>query len=194
MTEGNPSKHVREMQNAPSGESGSWFDRLYREHFQEILAFVVNKVGSGPPDPDDVTQHTFEAIARHKAPETIQNKRAFLYRTAANFIISFRRHAAVEQKHAEHDLRVQQIFGEGDGLSPERVLLDREQIDQVIDVIQKLPRRRRRLLLLNRVEGLSYAALARRYSVSETTIRKQVAKAMRELAAYAPGFDDEKDS
>lgn len=178
---------------APSDATGSsvnWVEALYRQHFQEILGFIARKVGEGPPDPEDVAQQTFEAIAKHKAPETIENKRAYLFRTAANAITSFRRHAAVELRFAKYDLGVQKIFGEGDGLSPERVLLDRENIDLVVAAIEKLPRRRRRLLLLNRIEGVSYAALARRYNVTEGTIRKQVGKAMTELAEYAPGFED----
>ena len=171
----------------------SWVDRLYRDHFREILGFVMQKVGNGPPDPEDMAQQAFIQIAKHKAPETIKNKRAYLYRSAANAIISFRRREAVERRFAQHDLGVQKIFGEGDGLSPERVLLDREQIELVVSAIERLPRRRRRLLLLNRVEGLSYAALARRYGISEKNIRVQVSKALAALAEYAPSYDGKDD-
>ena len=177
-----------------AGSAHDDLNTLYQDHFREILAFAVKKVGNGPPDPEDVAQQTFAKYAQQRAPQDIENKRAWLYRTAGNMILTFRRDAAVVRKHAELQSHLHEIFGESDGLGPERVLLDREHVSQVVAIIRRMPRRRRRLLLLNRIEGLSYAALARRYKVSETTIRRQIAAAMKELAAYAPGFDPDEEN
>lgn len=184
-------KLVPEEPSVDNARPKNWIDGLYRAHFRELLAFVVGKVGGGPPDPEDVTQNAFERLAKHRAPDTVLNKRAYLYRTASNEITDFRRRAAVRHKHAVRDIEVQRIFGEGDGLTPERVLLDRETIEAVMQAVEKMPTRRRRLLLLNRVEGLSYAAIARRFKVSEMTVRRQIKKALAELAQYAPDYDGE---
>lgn len=176
-----------------STSSRRWVDALYRDYFSELLAFVRGKVGQGPPDPEDIIQVAFERIANHRAPETIENKRAYLYRTASNEIMTFRRRAAVRHKHAVREIEVQEIFGQDDGLTPERVLLEKEAIEAVMQAVDVLPARRRRLLLLNRVEGLSYAAIARRFNVSETTVRVQVKKALAELAQYVPGYNADDD-
>lgn len=192
-------KKRADLRSVPLGDSEAarapktWVDALYRDHFRELLAFVIGKVGQGPPDPEDITQDAFESVAKHRAPETIVNKRAYLYRAAANEIMTFRRRAAVRHKHAVRDFEVQKIFGEGDGLTPERVLLDRESIKAVMLAVDAMPARRRRLLLLNRVEGLSYAAIGRRFDVTEKTVRMQVKKAIEELVQYAPGYDDAND-
>ncbi|MEO1037965.1 MAG: sigma-70 family RNA polymerase sigma factor [Pseudomonadota bacterium] len=170
----------------PGGSAQSWIDRLYRTYRQELTAFAVRKVGQGPPDPEDVVQHTFRQIAAMADPAAIVNIRAFLYRSAANYIISFRRREKVRRRHAGQASGLGDIFGESDGLDPERVLLGRERIMAVSALIRRLPRRQRRLLLLNRVEGVSFAELARRYDVSEATVRREVKKALEALTAYAP--------
>ena len=193
MAEGRKPVSAKDHRTAAAPAAGD-LDALYRAHFREILAFAINKVGNGPPDPEDVAQQAFAKFAQQRSPQTIENKRAWLYRTAANMISTFRRDAAVVRKHAELQSHLHEIFGESDGLGPERVLLGREHISEVVAIIRRMPRRRRRLLLLNRIEGLSYAALARRYKVSETTIRRQIAAAMKDLAAFAPDFDPDEEN
>lgn len=180
---------------APESHSSSrsWIDHLYRTYRQELTAFAVRKVGSGPPDPEDVVQHTFRQIAAMADPAAIVNVRAFLYRSAANYIISFRRREKVRRRHAGHAPGLGEIFSESDGLDPERVLLGRERIMAVSALIRRLPRRQRRLLLLNRVEGISFAELARRYDVSEATVRREVKKALEVLAAHAPEGEAQKE-
>ena len=174
---------------APAPAPVDGLQDLYRAYFKEVVIFISRKVGSGPPEPEDVAQQAFAKFASLRNPEAIENKRAFLYRVAANILSSYRRHQIVERKHAEMDAGINDIFGESDGISPERVLLNREQFELLADAVRKMPRRKRRLLLLNRVEGLSYAELARRFNVTETTVRRQVLSAIKELAAYAPDYD-----
>ena len=184
-------KSVKQRAQGDAGQHsgpGGWLGALYEAHFRELSVFARRKVGDGPPEPEDIVQHAFARIAAHRAPETIENKRAFLYRTVANYISTCRRNVATHRRHTQQAGDTQEIFGESDGLSPERVLLNKEDILRAQEAIRKLPRQQRQLLLLNRVEGISYAALARRYKVSEPTIRRRVLAAVNEVAKAVPGY------
>lgn len=46
-----------------------------------------------------------------------------------------------------------------------------------------MPARRRRVLVLNRIEGLSFAEIARRLGLSPTAVKKHAARAMADLDA-----------
>lgn len=155
---------------------------LYERYRRELVAFVRMKVGGGPPEPEDVAQQAFVNYAALDDPTAVHNPRAFLYRTAANIVTNHHRRAALDRKHAALETE-QESDRARDELSPEIVLLDREQLALVEAAIKGLPARRRRYLLLNRLDGLSYVEIARREGLSEGVVRKQVAKAIRAIDA-----------
>ena len=147
---------------------------LYRHHWRELVAFIRQQVGAGPPEPEDVAQQSFTNFAALEAPEQVDNPRAFLYRTAANLITDYHRSAAHRRQHVAETLNLEKNAQTHDELSPEIVLLDRERFGRVIQAVRALPRRQRRFLLLHRVEGLSYTQIARRNGVSISTVRREV--------------------
>ena len=155
---------------------------LYRRYRRELVAFVRTKVGGGPPEPEDVAQQAFINYAALDDPAAVRNPRAFLYRTATNIVINHHRRTVVVRRHAAQEAS-EDIDRDRDDLCPESVLLNREQLTIVEQAVRGLPVRRRRYLLLNRLDGLSYAEIARREGVSEGVVRKQVAKAIREIDA-----------
>lgn len=155
---------------------------LYACYSREMEGFVRRKVGDGPPDPEDIVQQTFANFVELKRPESIRNPRAFLYRIASNLIVNHFRRAVHARNFAILERNLAQALGARDEASPEIVLLDREAFAQVAAAVETLPRRRRRFLLLNRVEGMSYSEIARRNGVSEGTVRRDV-----ELAVIACG-------
>ena len=166
--------------------SGGDLNDFYRRYCRELIAFVRAKVGAGPPEPEDVTQQAFLQYAALDEPDRIRNPRAFLYRTATNIVVNHRRRDVVIRRHVQSEMRDYEIFGERDGLNPEIVLLNKEQFAAVAVAVRKMPRRRRRFLLLHRIEGLTYAEIARRAGLSGAVVRKQVALAVRECASALP--------
>lgn len=159
----------------PSGQR--LIDRLYRDLWPELCKYVAAKFGSGPPEPEDVAQLAFTRFAALDDPGSVQNPRAFLMQSARNIVVDHHRHQAVVRRH------VQAVEADPDDhvlddRSPERVLLARDEMRVVKDVLDRLPAEHREMVFLNRIENISCAALGRRYGVSATEVKRRIANAL----------------
>lgn len=165
---GKKDQPVQRDEGAPSLQAV--FDACYAD----VFAFARGKVGFGPPDPDDIVQQAFANFAALEDRSSVRNPVAFLISSAGNLITDHARKSAtrfnVNVSGAEFDF----IVADHDELSPEIVLLGRERFDCVVAALKQLPRRRRRFVLLNRLEGMSYTEIARQNGVSEATARREV--------------------
>ena len=97
-------------------------------------------------------------------------------------MLSEKRSHAVGRRRSED---VRQIFfsSDSDDFTPERVLLAGQQVAAIRAAMEAMPAKRRRMLVLNRIEGLSFAEVARRTGLSQTAVKKHVARAMIDLDA-----------
>lgn len=152
---------------------------LYGSHCKELIAYVRSKFGGGPPEPEDVAQQAFVNFAT-VAPEQVLNPRAFLYRTAINIVLNHRKRERIGRRFLQPMPEVEELLQARDEISPEKRVQAAEHYALVEAAIRAMPQPRRSYLLLNRVEGLSYAEIARRAGLSESVIRKHVALAVRE--------------
>lgn len=140
---------------------------LYIRYSNELISFVRRKVGNGPPEAQDVVQQAFTNFAALKRPEEIKNPRAFLYRMALNIAIDQGRQ---QKRHQRLDAYV----GTGqvcDILEPERQLMGREELQILEKTILDLSQRDQTFFLLNRLEGVSCAEIARRTNMSASGVR-----------------------
>lgn len=150
---------------------------LYEAHAAEISSFLKARFGAGPPDPHDIVQQTFANYLGARGGPAIRNPRAFLYRVAINLTIQQRRAAQRRRR-----LRREYATTHGDltdDLHPERVLLAKEQAHALEDALDRLPERDRTLLLLNRLEGVSYAEIARRTGMAPSSVRFVIRQALK---------------
>ena len=65
-----------------------------------------------------------------------------------------------------------------DSPDAERALIASERLRRSLEVIGRMTEKRRTIFLLHRIEGLSYAQIARRTGVSVKTVEKQMTAAM----------------
>ncbi len=161
----------------PGAEASNGLDDLYRRHFTALSAFVRRKFGSGPPDPEDVAQAAFERYAALANRSEVRNPKAFLYRCARNYVIDHRRRQAVSTRLAAEVESLNPTGASADS-DPARVLEAREELAAVIAAIESLDARRREVLILNSIEGLSCAEIARRMGLSQTRVVQLYAQAI----------------
>lgn len=146
---------------------------LYRRHWAELCRYVGHRFGAGPPEPEDVTQAAFAQFAALANPGEIENPRAFLFRTAHNIAIHQLRRQSTSKRFARDTL-----VATSDEMDGHRVLEGKERFQIIEATIRAMDEKRRHMLILNRIHGLSYAEIARRTGVSQTHVKRLIAEAV----------------
>jgi RNA polymerase sigma-70 factor (ECF subfamily) len=107
----------------------------------------------------------------------IENPQAFLYATARNLVIDHHRHAKRERAF----IRTQSaVNGEEmpSELAPHNVLVQEERFRILAEALQRVPLAHRRMVLLNRFEGMNYVEIGHRFGMSPETVRKRVERTL----------------
>lgn len=157
-------------------------EALYQSYAPKLAATLRKMYGDGPPGPDDVAQAAFFKVIERGDIHSIKNLRAFLWSTARNILRKEIRSHSVRDRYV---LDVERIFfaPTGDVQSPERVIEAKQQLSAINTALRAMPRRRRHAFILNRIDGMSVAAVARELGVSRTAAAKHIARAMADLDA-----------
>lgn len=150
---------------------------VFRENYQELLRFLTRRTGDAERAAE-LAQDTFVRLsAMSAATVDIENPRAFVYRVAGNL--------AIDAMRRDGRLRATFIAPDaGDHVpdaaaTPEGVALARDQLRRLEAALDELPPNPRLALLLNRVEGRTFAEIARHLGVSQSMVAKYLAQALR---------------
>ena len=169
--------HLLETSAPVDRERRQQLSDLYLVHWQGLCGYVRAQFGPGPPEPEDIAQSAFMRFAAAD-PAHIHNPRAFLYATARNLVIDHHRR---EQRVTAHEQNAQSAAQERVyELSPENVLLQAERFRILAQTLERMPLKRRRLVLLNRFEGLSYAEIGEQFGMSAENVRKHIERTLAE--------------
>jgi len=140
------------------------------------LLRLAERIVRDKPMAEDVTQSLWLKVQGIADDPPIANRRAYLFRLATNMAID--RLKAMRRQNA---LFVPDDFAEqvaDDMPLPEKVLLDREALDQVRGAIEELSPRCREVLHLRRAEGLTSVEIAQRLGISRQMVTRYIAQAV----------------
>jgi RNA polymerase sigma-70 factor (ECF subfamily) len=129
-------------------------------------------------DADDLVQEVFLSLQARGAGAKIDNVQGYLFRTAAN-VLGMRRRQAGWQWGSQEDL--DHVDGLVDELSPERIVMGRQALEQVVRALADMPPRTAQAFFLYRFGHLSQEAVARRMGVSLKAVEKFLRLALRHL-------------
>jgi len=146
----------------------------YLQFHEELRSAVMSKFDLGRSEAEDVVQTAFIRYAETQV--SIDNPRAFLYKTCSNIVIDQIRRRQVQTSYAKSVIDSDAGLGEVPG--PERVLEGRQRLGLISRAMWAMPGKRRKLLMMSRFEGLSYAEIGRRVNLSESVVRKHIANAL----------------
>jgi len=131
----------------------------------------------------DIVQDTWLRVAGIQALGVpVGNPRGYVLRIARNLAIDEgRRLTRLGKIHAPEE--------EGLAVSDPAPLVDtamlaKERVAMLDAALRDLPERARKILLLNRVEGLSQAEIAQRLGVSPSLVSQDLAKALKHCRAW----------
>ena len=148
---------------------------LFLAHRRELEVYLTRQVQCRDTAAD-LLQETFVRLAQQPANAGLSNVRAYLYRIARNLVIDhFRR----DERRLTLPLPLDQLADLPDAAVPvDRDFEARQTLAALREAIAELPRRTREVFELNRIEGLTYAEVAQRLGVSNSSVQKHLARAL----------------
>lgn len=180
-----PMRPTSSLQNPTTSDSAAatqspTIETLYAKYARELLVSIRKTYGDGPPDPEDVTQQAFQKLMERGDLSSISNPMAFIWRIARNIVLGDKRSQTVRLRY---DYEIEQLYFplEHDDSTPERIIAVREQLALIAEVLRAMPERRRRAVILNRIEGLNVTEVGRRMGISRQSAAKQIARGLAEL-------------
>ncbi|WP_189644786.1 RNA polymerase sigma factor [Luteimonas gilva] len=137
---------------------------------------------------EDLTQEVFLHLIRRAHGEPIEHVEQYVFQVAANALRDWRRRRDVRDQDA-HESFDAEIHQPATDISPERVLLGREAVEQVEAVLRGLPERTRDVFVLRALEQRKYAEIAAMMGISVRAAEKHMAKALAQLGIVMAAED-----
>jgi RNA polymerase sigma-70 factor (ECF subfamily) len=153
------------------------------------LTAYLRRAAKSQSDVEDLRQEIYVRVYESGIPDRREPTGHFVFRVARNLLIDRLRRQRVVTIDLVADLGELNVIS--DELSADRVLTGRQELARLERAMNELPPRCREVFWLRKVEGLSQRAAADRLGVSQSTIEKQVIKAMRFLTASYFGNGEE---
>jgi RNA polymerase sigma-70 factor (ECF subfamily) len=148
-------------------EVSRWFDEEVRPHEHALRAYLRGRFPS-LPDLDDVVQETYIRLIRARESDHIRSPKSLLFVTARNVAIDVFRRRNASPTEDLADLEHFSVLEEGPNTTDSHV---REQKLQLLEeAIKSLPERCRQVIMLKKIEGLSYDEISRKLGISHNTI------------------------
>jgi RNA polymerase sigma-70 factor (ECF subfamily) len=154
----------------------SEFDALFRSLYGELYVFAKRFVASDA-DCEDIVSDAFEDVWRNLSRLAPDSVRPFLYRDVRNKCIDFLRRQTTRRQYAELMASVTQGYDSADSLAE---LNERERI--IGKVLDSLPDYTRNIFTACYVDRKQYAQVAEEMSISTSTVKKYISRALRLIA------------
>lgn len=155
--------------DAAAGDHAA-FDTLVHRHTPMMFRVALRITGS-PAEAEDAVQEAWLSVWR-ALPAFRQEARlsTWLYRVATNG-------ALAQLRRRRPTVPLDEAAGQVAGTTPERQVVDAEQVDEVLRAIARLEVSQRVPLVLRELEGLSYEEVAEILEVGVPALRARLRRA-----------------
>lgn len=161
-------------------EANPDLSQLSRRYRPALMSYFLRRVGNHA-DAEDLTQEVFVRLAGAGA-DHMRAVDAYLFQTAANLLRDRSRRDKVRFDYLAAQLALE--GAELEPLDPPRVLAGRRSLTSLVARLRELPERTRAIFLLYRVENMGKREIAQAYGVCQSTVEKEVGKAMAYLMRF----------
>jgi len=148
---------------------------LFLKHADTLRGYLARKVRD-PQLAADLVQESFLRLEEKPPGERIDNSQGYLYRTASNLLIDHIRQEARRRTDSVPNEALAEIEDEVAGL--EAQAMAQQQRQALKQALAELPERTQQIFRLNRIEGMTYAQVARHLDISDSSVQKHLAKAL----------------
>jgi RNA polymerase sigma factor (sigma-70 family) len=172
--------------NSSASELRARLDARFRG---PLMSFFLRRVRNRA-EAEDLTQEVFARLLAALERGRIDDAEAFVFRVAANLLADRGRRLAsrggaplsLDADEAVVAVLARQFVEDRD---PERVMLGRDSLKQVLDALGELNERTRDIYILFRLERVRQREIAALYGIGVSTVEKEVMRATLHLARRA---------
>ena len=142
-----------------------------------LLAYFLRRTGNRQ-EAEDLTQETFVRLIGSSSFEKAEEAQAFVFRVASNLLRDRLRSAYRTRRFAT--LSIETSGSEKleprlvEDIDPERVLIARENLGEVLACLDELGERTKNIFILFRLEGMRQKEIAALYGMGLSTVEKHV--------------------
>ncbi len=159
--------------------SASHLSEIFLQHEQDLFRFLLRRLKCSLTA-QDLTHELFVKISTQDETPDIRNRKAYLFRMAANLATDHQR--SVRNRSAllaeAHDM----LWGGVDHRHPERALIARQELVRLEQALTQLPSFSRKIFHLNRFECKTQLEIADELRVSISTVEAHIRKVLIHLA------------
>tara|TARA_B100001063_G_scaffold247002_1_gene289259 strand:- start:8572 stop:9117 length:546 start_codon:yes stop_codon:yes gene_type:complete len=145
------------------------------------LARAVSKIVL-PHEVEDIVQETYVRLCQIAAAENIEHPKSYMYQTARNLALDSVKKAEKRLTESCEDAEEDRYYASASNDVLDQVISN-EEFGQFCEAVRQLPPQARRVFVLKKVYGYSQREIAHELGLSESTVEKHVALAIRRCAA-----------
>ena len=164
--------------------------QLFQKYHQDLYGYLVHRLRGNTVEAADIAQETYLRLLRMKDTDIIEQPHAYLYKVASHVI---RELGLKELKHNNLPTRLSEYHLEDQAIdSPEKHLQTQIEVEQLENIMNKMPPIYKSVLLLRKQHGLSHKEIAKKLNISIHTVKKYMYRALswcRENTAIIAGED-----
>jgi RNA polymerase sigma-70 factor, ECF subfamily len=162
------------------------FEHLFRSHYSTLCSYANNFLRNPDTSEEIVQEVMFKLWINRESIVFDTSARSYLFRAVRNGCLNLLKHMNVREEYkATMEAQVQELHR-----SREDEMIVSELEQKIREAVDKLPLERRKVFVMSRYEGLTYAEIAARLGISVKTVENQMSSALRflrtELADYLP--------
>ena len=157
------------------------FEIIFKAHYSSVKYFIFFLLKS-EQDAEDLAQDVFTKL--WSRPEIWNNNDAtngYIFTMAKNVTLDFIKHKRLEQNYRDEQIQeilIKELFVSEDPLYP----IYRDEIQLILDLaLNKLPKRRRIIFEMSRLDSMSNQEIASSLDISVRTVEHQIYLALHEL-------------
>jgi RNA polymerase sigma factor (sigma-70 family) len=173
------------MSANPTSLDDSLDNAGFVSEMRPALVKYFNRKTGNPVEAEDMAQDVLLRALKHPNWKTQDQAKGYIFRTAVNRWRDSLRRQRIRGVTVAWDEVSSELASENSGSEnlPERVLIAREELNQVVRALEGMNVRTRTVLMLIKLEQMRVATVAEMLGISVSAVGKHLAKGITQLAA-----------
>jgi len=169
-----PADAVGVVAARPAESHEALMARLYSEHNQALIRFLMTRVDS-EQEAQDVAHEAYVRMLQLDARGAVSYLSAYLFKTAANIAIDRIRRSQTGQRVHES---VSDTLSEAVFPAPENEVASRQELELIARYLEELPPKCRQAFYLHRIQDMSLDDIARELGVTKRMVHHYLLRAI----------------